>query len=534
MFGPELRRLRLAAGLTPTQLASSVHYSKGRLSKIETGQKRPTAEFARLCDAALDAGGSLAALVPVAPRRTRSSVRDEEGSMSPPDSYAHPIPGEHPGGHSGGHSGGHPGGSSWSAPSRRQMMAAGAASVLGVRAGERTPVPSAPSEADSLTSAYRELLGQYRRIGQMSPPGTLLPVLAEQTRALQTLSASSDTRVGRDHLALSARFAEFTGVAARARQRDPFPPGTLIEQPAPPVVERRELHITRVPLPSAVPDYDFLFSARVRWCPVDPTATAQITNPGAPAVEAVFARARTITWTVEPFRSSLVQHELNGALGVMAPDRENRVQAMALDVVLTLSEADQERLDRLAAIRKDEAVWEHQRRHEQNKREYLSGDVLTSTGSAVVWWLAKNDDHVEKTVKDIGLLARLSSAANNSEVSAPFRHLVPEAFPPPPVPERPPSALQPDKPPVFGSPEADVAGLIAEAFRRVGFRPGDDESLLIADQLAMAIAPRDAVTAEEIRRRFGVGGSPTAAHPHSNGSGPPQMQDAAEGPSQPF
>ncbi|MPY50243.1 helix-turn-helix transcriptional regulator [Streptomyces acidicola] len=211
MFGPELRRLRLAAGLTLTQLASSVHYSKGQLSKIETGQKRPTAEFARLCDAALDAGGALSALVPVAPRRTRSSVRDQEGSMSPPDSYAHRIPGEHPEGHPGGH----PGGSSWSPPSRRQMMAAGAASVLGVRAGERTPVPSAPSEADSLTSAYRELLGQYRRIGQMSPPGTLLPVLAEQTRALQTLSAHGDTRVGRDLLALSARFAEFTGWMAQ-------------------------------------------------------------------------------------------------------------------------------------------------------------------------------------------------------------------------------------------------------------------------------------------------------------------------------
>ncbi|MPY59203.1 hypothetical protein [Streptomyces spongiae] len=324
-------------------------------------------------------------------------------------------------------------------------------------------------------------------------------------------------------------------LAARARRRDPFPPGTLIDHPAPPVVERRELHITRVPLPSKVPDYDFLFSARVRWCPVDPTAGDQLTNPGALAVEAVLARARAITAAVEPFRSSLVQHELNGALGVMAPDREDHVQAMALDVVLTLSDADQERLDRLAAIRKDETVWEHQRRYEQNKREYLGSDVLTSTGSAVVWWLAKNDDHVEKTVKDIGLLARLSSAANNTEVSEPFRHLVPEAFPPPPVPEQTPSTLRPEDPPGFGFREADTADLISEAFRRVGFRPGEDESILIADQLAMAIAPRDAVAAEEIRRRFGGGGSPTGAHPHPNGSGPAQMQGGAPvSPSEPF
>ncbi|MEW2398377.1 hypothetical protein [Streptomyces sp. NPDC046862] len=321
-------------------------------------------------------------------------------------------------------------------------------------------------------------------------------------------------------------------LAARVRQRDPFPPGTLIEQPAPPVVERRELHITRVPLPSSVPDYDFLFSARVRWCPVDPTSIDQLTNPGALAVDAVLARARMLTGTVEPFRSSLLQHELNGALGVMAPDRENRVQTMALDVVLSLSDADQDRLDRLAAIRKDEAVWEHQRRYEQNKREYLSGDVLTSTGSAVVWWLARNDDHVEKAVKDIGLLARLSSAANNTEVSEPFRHLVPEAFPTPPVPEQPPVALQPEEPSGFGSRDANAADLITEAFRRVGIRPGEDDSVLIADQLAEAIAPRDAVTAEEIRRRFA--GPVTASHTHPNGSGPTGTQSAPESPFQPL
>ncbi|MPY59200.1 helix-turn-helix transcriptional regulator [Streptomyces spongiae] len=206
VFGPELRRLRLAAGLTLTQLASFVHYSKGQLSKIETGRKRPTPEFARLCDVALDAGGALAALVPVDPRRTRSSVPDEEGSMSPPDPYAHHVPE------------GHPDGSPSGAPSRRQMMAAGAASVLGLRPAEHAPlppVPSVPLEADSLTSAYRELLGQYRRIGQMSPPGTLLPALAEQTRALQALSARSDARTGRNLLALSARFAEFTGWMAQ-------------------------------------------------------------------------------------------------------------------------------------------------------------------------------------------------------------------------------------------------------------------------------------------------------------------------------
>ncbi|MFI1355735.1 hypothetical protein ACH4TV_19510 [Streptomyces sp. NPDC020898] len=42
------------------------------------------------------------------------------------------------------------------------------------------------------------------------------------------------------------------------------------------------------------------------------------------------------------------------------------------------------------------------------------------------------------------------------------------------------------------------------------------QSALIADQVAMAIASRDAVTAEERRRRFG--GRPVP--PHTNGAGP--------------
>lgn len=319
--------------------------------------------------------------------------------------------------------------------------------------------------------------------------------------------------------------------ATRVQQRAPFPPGTLPEQPAPPV-ERRELQITRVPIPSQLADYDFLFSARVRWCPVDPTTNDQLINPGALAVEAVLARARQVTASLKPFRSSLVQHELNGALGVMAEDREGHVRAMALDVHLTLVEEDQERLDRLAAIRKDEAVWEHQRKYEQNKREYLGDDVLQSTGSAVVWWLAKNDDQVEKTVKDIGLLARLSSAANNAEVDQPFRHLVPESHPSPDPAEHTVAVTGEvgsrlgQEPLGHGNGAPDAVDLFTDAFRLVGFRPGDDESALIADQLALAITGRDSVTAEELRRRFAQ-----RLVPRTDDTGPPQPE-ADDGPSQ--
>ncbi|WP_128427745.1 hypothetical protein [Streptomyces cyaneus] len=314
---------------------------------------------------------------------------------------------------------------------------------------------------------------------------------------------------------LLAAWSIATYSAIRARKRDPFPPGSLIEQPAPPPVERQEQYVSRIPLPSGEADYDFLFSARVRWIPVDPMASDQLINPGALAVESVLARAGRITSAMHPFRSSLVQHQLNAALGVMEPDRDGYLHAMALEVELTLDEEDQERLDRLAAIRKDEAVWEHQRKYEQNKREYLGDDVLTSTGSAVVWWLAKNDDHVEKTVKDIGLLARLSSAANDREVDEPFRYLVPEAFPSPPEPDWATARHIGPEPP-FEDRAVTPADVFSDFFRQVGFRPGEDEGALIADQVADAIASRDTVTAEEIRRRFGGSQAP----PHANGTGP--------------
>ncbi|MFF3314268.1 helix-turn-helix domain-containing protein [Streptomyces sp. NPDC003035] len=63
-FGEALRELRRQRGLSLTQLARRIHYSKGYLSKIETGSKPVNATLARLCDDALQAGGALLALLP--------------------------------------------------------------------------------------------------------------------------------------------------------------------------------------------------------------------------------------------------------------------------------------------------------------------------------------------------------------------------------------------------------------------------------------------------------------------------------------
>ncbi|GAA3782007.1 hypothetical protein GCM10022403_015700 [Streptomyces coacervatus] len=208
------------------------------------------------------------------------------------------------------------------------------------------------------------------------------------------------------------------------RRKPYIPPERLLEPDVQPV-ERWERMIKQVSLPSLEEDYDFQFSATVRWRPLDAPANAPVVNPGGLAIEAILDRVRHITRQAPPHRSSLTEHHLNGALATMLPDPSNRVVAMAENVQLSLSDSDRDRLEKLATVRKDEAVWEHERKWEQNRRAYLSGDVLKTPGSAVVWWLAKNDERVDKTVSDIGLLAELSSAANNIPVPEDFHRFVP-------------------------------------------------------------------------------------------------------------
>ena len=74
VFGEELRRLRLDAGVSLSELAGRVHYSKSHLSKVENGRARPNFVLATLCDHELRTGGTLAGLVPRRQARHRKNV----------------------------------------------------------------------------------------------------------------------------------------------------------------------------------------------------------------------------------------------------------------------------------------------------------------------------------------------------------------------------------------------------------------------------------------------------------------------------
>ncbi|MEU6864560.1 helix-turn-helix domain-containing protein [Streptomyces sp. NPDC046876] len=80
-FPARLRRLRVQRGLSLAGLARQTHYSKGYLSKIETGAKRVTLDVALRCDRVLEAEG---ALVRLAREAEAQAARAAAGGAGPP------------------------------------------------------------------------------------------------------------------------------------------------------------------------------------------------------------------------------------------------------------------------------------------------------------------------------------------------------------------------------------------------------------------------------------------------------------------
>lgn len=179
-FGPELRRLRLEAGLSLTEFSVALTYDKGHLSKVERGERSASPDLARRCDAFLGANGELQNL----------AVRPE----SDPDTAESPAAP-----------------SLW-AVGRRAVLAAGTGSLidLGLKLGSQ---PS--SAADPLLTSFRTQFDQLRGLGQSTAPKVLLPLLETQTRMLAGLASDTPSATRAPALLLASRFAEFTGWMAQ-------------------------------------------------------------------------------------------------------------------------------------------------------------------------------------------------------------------------------------------------------------------------------------------------------------------------------
>lgn len=179
-FGPELRRRRIAAGLSLTALGAETHYSKGYLSKLETGAKPPSPEAAIACDAALHADGGLSALAP-----DRGASR-----------------GVH-------------------AVDRRTALTLGAATLGAASLPGDTP-GTAPARvfSEQTLSTFRDQLAGVRELGQHVSPDLVLPVVRAQAGAVRAMASSAPAEQRATALRLAARFSEYAGWMAQESGSD--------------------------------------------------------------------------------------------------------------------------------------------------------------------------------------------------------------------------------------------------------------------------------------------------------------------------
>jgi len=200
-------------------------------------------------------------------------------------------------------------------------------------------------------------------------------------------------------------------------------PSQPVYQPPPPPPQPGSTTVQGLVLPSAQRDYRFFLDATVLWRQSGAQGVSHL-RPDQLAIDAIRERATRSAEQESPADSDLLAPRLAAELSYPRPDRTGQLEVWAQNAAVFIPDDDRRRLTKLAEVRKDEEVWDHERAHERNKRAYLREDVLSSTGSAVVWWLAQDTTRVRETVSLIDTLAKLVAAAQDREVEPAFRTFV--------------------------------------------------------------------------------------------------------------
>jgi hypothetical protein len=169
----------------------------------------------------------------------------------------------------------------------------------------------------------------------------------------------------------------------------------------------------------------FTFDCTVHWKSARPQFDDNHADPAAVAVAAVLQRARQVCHSHNPDDDTVV-HALAASLGHSAPTHDGLLFAWATGVAARVGQEHREHLYDLATLRRQQNLQQQRIANQRMLRTYLGDEVLTSVGSAVVWWLARDETQVRETVELIGTLAQLSAAATDSEVDELFQHLVPD------------------------------------------------------------------------------------------------------------
>lgn len=230
---------------------------------------------------------------------------------------------------------------------------------------------------------------------------------------------------------------------------------------------------------------------------------------GALATAAAAAAAAEIVLGSAAVDVGTTKQRLAAELGWPRTDSSGTVRWCAQDVDLQPADPDDAaRLRTLSQLRKQVQVWQQEREHELNVRRYLDEDVLTTTGSALVWWLARHLDDVRGAIGMIGDLSELSAVSQDRGASGRAGG----------TPVAPPAT-------VVGSNDGrgigpDVAATV-DLLERL-FPGSEDERMMFARDLAM-IAERSGRIdyARRVRRMFGVPDL-TGSPPEPTGEGQPE------------
>ncbi|WP_240964127.1 helix-turn-helix transcriptional regulator [Streptomyces sp. C1-2] len=177
-FGHALRLHRVRAGLSLSELSARVHYSSPYLSRVESGERRPNPELARLCDVALGAGGALTGLVP-----------------------AHGLP----------------------TPVGRRPPAVPPVAQLPSTTACPVTLPADDDTEDArLISHYALHLAELRRLAQRMSPSAVLGQVGTSVILLDTLGRAAHTSaVRRQYVELLAHYADFAGWMAQEADDEP-------------------------------------------------------------------------------------------------------------------------------------------------------------------------------------------------------------------------------------------------------------------------------------------------------------------------
>jgi hypothetical protein len=193
----------VAAGLSLSDLAKRVHYSKGHISKVETGRRGPSRDLAKRCDAVLDAHGALARLVPppmagspaplAGPTQDEWIIQVDSGGTGGFGAVAHRSP-------------------------------HGVTVSLSPLTWAMPRAVGTWRDGMSALASFRAMFDELRRVGHATAPAALLPVLIAHTHALRLHARNSHLPARTEALFLASRFAEYTGWLAQEAGDDP---GTL-------------------------------------------------------------------------------------------------------------------------------------------------------------------------------------------------------------------------------------------------------------------------------------------------------------------